>query len=193
VRGVRAHPWHTVVVAEEGAREVPGGIVLEGSGSRLTLINKTPWTLEHVILHPETTAVSPQKSRYFAKVLPGASVNLRDGIAVGRNVRPMQWEIQGSSKGANLGPEPKDGNYDEAFDALGALISSWQSTTAPGGSDPLPTSQPIATCIVRTSGGKESGISIEKEAILIRVIGLGGGKGKGELEKEEPKGKEGEL
>lgn len=193
VRGVRAHPWQTVVVAEEGAREVPGGIVLEGSGSRLTLINKTPWTLEHVILHPETTPRPTEaKSRYFEKVLPGASVNLRDGIPVGRNVRPSYFELQGSSKGANLGPEPKDGNYDEAFDALGALINSWQSTTT-AGSDPLPTWMPIATCVVRTSGGKESGIAIEKEAVLIRVIGLGGGKGKGELEKDEPKGKESDL
>ncbi|MGZ3456580.1 MAG: hypothetical protein ACXVEF_43645 [Polyangiales bacterium] len=193
VRGVRAHPWQTVVVAEEGARDVPGGIVLEGNGSRLTLINKTPWTLEHVVLHPETTPVAPAKSRYFEKVPPGGSVTLRDGIAVGRNVRPMQWEIQGSSKSPSPGIEPKDGNYDEAFDALGALVGGWQSTTAPGGADPLPTSQPIATCVVRTSGGKESGITIEKEAILIRVIGLGGGKGKGELEKDEPKGKEGNL
>ena len=46
---------------------------------------------------------------------------------------------------------------------------------------------------MRTSGGTESGITIEKEAILIRVMGLGGGKGKGELEKPEPKGTEGEL
>ena len=173
---------------------MPGGIVLEGNGSRLTLINKTPWTLEHVILHPETTSgSSAASSRYFAKVLPGASVNLRDGIPVGRNVRPAQWEIMGAAKNANLGPEPKDGIYDEAFDALGAMVTAWQTTTAPGGSDPLPTSMPIATCIVRQTGGKESGIAIEKEAILIRVKGLGGGKGKGELEKDEPKGKEGDL
>jgi hypothetical protein len=190
VRGVRAHPWQTVVVAEEGAREVPGGIVLEGSGQRLTLVNKTPWTLEHVILHPDTPG--SRKSGYFAKVLPGASVSLRDGIPVSRAVRPMQAEILGAAKNA-MGPEPKDGVYDEAFDALGAMLSAWETTTAAGGSVPLPDSQPIATCVVRTSGGTESGITIEKEAILIRVMGLGGGKGKGELEKPEPKGTEGEL
>jgi hypothetical protein len=193
VRGVRAHPWQTVVVAEEGAREVPGGIVLEGNGSRFTLINKTPWTLEHVVLHPETTAgTSAARSRYFAKVAPGASVSMHDGIPVSRNVRPSYFEIQGS-KGANFGPEPKDAMNDEAFDALGAMVSAWQTTAAPGASDPLPTTMPIATCVVRTSGGKESGIAIEKEAILIRVMGLGGGKGKGEIEKDEPKGTEGQL
>jgi hypothetical protein len=104
----------------------------------------------------------------------------------------MQAEILGAAKNA-MGPEPKDGVYDEAFDALGAMLSAWETTTAAGGSVPLPDSQPIATCVVRTSGGTESGITIEKEAILIRVMGLGGGKGKGELEKPEPKGTEGEL
>ncbi len=59
VRAVRAHPWQTVVVAEEGARTLQGAVVLEGNGPRLTLINNTPWTLEHVVLHPETMAIAP--------------------------------------------------------------------------------------------------------------------------------------
>ena len=72
------------------------------------------------------------------------------------------------------------------------MRTSWASASFPAG-DAIPFNVPVATAIVRPSGGKISGLSIEREAVFIRVIGLGGGKGKGDLEKEEPKGKETQL
>lgn len=187
VRAVRAHPWQTIVVAEEGARDVQGGIVLEGNGTRLTLVNKTPWTLEHVVLHPETSPTSPARSRYFAKVGPGETVIAHDGIAVDRRVRPLPYHF-----GGGAGGEPMIRNDDpsaDAIDALDALITAWAGASFPAG-EPIPFNQPVATALVRSSGGKVSGLNVEREAILLRVVGLGGGKGKGELEKDEPKGKE---
>ncbi len=187
VRAVRAHPWQTIVVAEEGVRDVQGGIVLEGNGPRLTLINKTPWTLEHVVLHPETTPTAPARSRYFAKVAPGEAVVARDGIAVDRRVRPLPYHFAGGGSG-----EPMIKNDDpsaDAIDALDALVTAWAGASFPAG-EPIPFNQPVATALVRTSGDKISGLTIEREATLIRVVGLGGGKGKGEIDKDEPKGKE---
>lgn len=191
IHGVRAHPWQTVVVAEEGERELPGGIVLEGNGLSLTLINKSPWTLEHVVLHPETQAVGPARSRYFAKVGPGETVTARDGIAVDRRIKPLPYQLSTGVKEKESLVQPNEASAD-AVDALDALITQWSSAAYPT-SDPLPTDQPMATAIVRTSGGSAGGVKIEKEAILVRVIGLGGGKGKGTLEKDEPKNKEGNL
>jgi hypothetical protein len=188
VRAIRAHPWQTIVVAEEGARDVPGGIVLEGNGLRLTLLNKTQWTLEHVVLHPETTATSPARSRYFAKVGPGETVTARDGLSVDRRVRPLPYHfVPGSGSGEPL--LKTDDPTADAIDALDALVTAWAGASYPAG-EPIPYSQPVATALVRASGDKISGLSVEREAILIRVVGLGGGKGKGELEKEDPKGKE---
>lgn len=185
VRAVRAHPWQTIVVAEEGARNLPGGVVLEGNGPRLTLINNTPWTLEHVVLHPETTAVAPARSRYFASVPPGATVVARDGIAVDRRIRPF-GTLAG---GGDALITPKDPAAD-AIDAVEALVTSW-----PGASSvsPIPFDVPMATAIVRTEGGTASGLKVEREAMLLRVIGLGGGKGKGSIEHDGPKGKEQSL
>lgn len=188
VRAVRAHPWQTIVVAEEGAREVKGGIVLEGNGQKLTLINKTSWTLEHVVLHPETTAASPARSRYFAKVAPGETVVAREGIAVDRRVRPLPYHFVAGGGGG----EPLIKNDDpsaDAIDALDALVTAWAGSSFPAG-EPVPFTLPVATALVRTTGGTSSGLSIEREAILVRVIGLGGGKGKGDIEPETPKGKE---
>ncbi len=188
VRGVRAHPWQTVVVAEEGAREIPGGIVLEGNGPRLTLINKTPWTLEHVVLHPEGTPTAPMpRSRYFARVAPGATVVARDGVSVDRTVRPLPFELAGAPGGEAI-PKP-EGEPAEAIAALDALVGSWQSA-AYGAA--LPVTQAFATAVVRTSMGA-GGPSVDREATLIRVVGLGGGKGKGEIETDAPKGKEHDL
>jgi hypothetical protein len=167
---------------------VQGGIVLEGNGPRLTLINKTGWTLEHVVLHPETNASSPARSRYFAKVGPGEMVIARDGLAVDRRVRPLPYHfVPGTGVGEPL--IKTDDPSSDAIDALDALIGAWAGASYPAG-DPIPFAKDVATAIVRTSGEKVSGLSVEREAILIRVVGLGGGKGKGELEKEEPKGKE---
>lgn len=189
VRGVRAHPWQTVVVAEEGARDVPGGIVLEGNGARLTLINKTPWTLEHVVLHPEGSPTAPlPRSRYFARVAPGATVVARDGVAVDRLVRPLPFELSGTPGGDALlkpGSEASD-----AVEALEALVQSWQSAAY---GSALPATQPLATAVVRAPLGPADGPSVDREAALIRVVGLGGGKGKGEIEKDDPKGKEQDL
>jgi hypothetical protein len=182
VRAVRAHPWQTIVVAEEGARNLPGGIVLEGNGPRLTLINNTPWTLEHVVLHPETVAVAPARSRYFASVPPGGTVVARDGIAVDRRIRPFGYH---SAPGDTI-IAPKDPSAD-AMDAVEALVTSWPGAAA---ANPLPFEVPIATAIVRTAGGESSGLKVESEAMLLRVVGLGGGKGKGALEPDAPKGKE---
>jgi hypothetical protein len=188
VRAVRAHPWQTIVVAEEGMRDVGGGIILEGNGQRLTLVNKTTWTLEHVVLHPETIAAAPARSRYFAKVAPGETVVARDGVAVDRRVRPLPYHFVAGGGGG----EPLIKNDDpssDAIDALDALVSAWSGSSYPAG-EPVPFQLPMATALVRTSGGQSSGLNIEREAILIRVLGLGGGKGKGELEQEPPKGKE---
>lgn len=182
VRAVRAHPWQTIVVQEEGAREVPGGIVLEGSGPRLTLINKTPWTLEHVVLHPDTVPVSPARSRYFASVPPGGTVVARDGIAVDRRIRPLG--SHGGGGDAVVGANDPAG---DAIDAVESLVTGWPGASAV---NPLPYEQPIATAIVRTAGGEASGLKVEREAMLLRVVGLGGGKGKGAIEPEPPKGKE---
>jgi len=187
VRGVRAHPWETIVLASEGEKEVPGGIVLEGSGPRLALENKTPWTLEHVVLHPETTLTGPAKSRYFAVVKPGEKVFARDGEAVERHLWPV---AAGSLAGAGAGldsaagrPLLKDkGLATEALAAGEALLgSSW------AGAGTLSHDLSIATAVVRLPTpplGGLSTVSLEHDVLLLRVIGLGGGKGKGELEKD---------
>lgn len=188
VRAVRAHPWQTIVIAEEGAREVQGGIVLEGNGQKLTLINKSSWTLEHVVLHPETTAAAPARSRYFAKVGPGEVAVARDGVAVDRRVRPLPYHFVAGGGGGEPLIKTDDPSGD-AIDALDALVTAWAGSSFPAG-EPVPYDQPVATALVRNTGGKSSGLTIEREAILLRVIGLGGGKGKGDLEQEPPKGKE---
>lgn len=185
VRAVRAHPWQTIVVAEEGQKSLPGSIVLEGNGPSLSLTNKTTWTLEHVVLHPETTAVAPARSRYFASVPPGATVVARDGIAVDRRIRPFGMH----AAGVDPLVAPKDPSAD-AIDAVEALVTSWPGATT---ITPIPFDVPMATALVRTEGGTASGLKVEREAMLIRVLGLGGGKGKGSIEPDAPKGKEKSL
>lgn len=194
VRGVRAHPWETVVLATETEKEIPGGLVLEGTGPRLTLENKTPWTLEHVVLHPETTVSGAAKSRYFALVKPGEKIVAGDGDAVERQM----WPIAAGSllAGADPGvgrPLLKDqGLATQSLAAGEALLgSSWN------GAGMLAHDQSIATAIVRLKtpplGGLTT-VALEQDVLLIRVVGLGGGKGKGELGKDpKDKGKEKDL
>jgi len=189
VRGVRSYPWQTVVISEESMRDFQGGVVLEGTGGRLTLTNNTPWTLEHVILHPETTASSPAKSRYFPKVKPGETVSARDGTACDRRLRPVP---SGWTGGEAEQPLKGDKKALEVIDALEALTQVWTNASYPTGNF-LPVAEPIMTAVIDMPTGKEAGFGIERDIVFVRVIGLGGGKGKGELEPEKPKGKESDL
>ncbi|GAC1593544.1 MAG: hypothetical protein NVS3B20_18480 [Polyangiales bacterium] len=200
VRNIRAHPFQTTVIAEEGVRDLGGKLVLEGNGSRLTLINDTAFTLQHVILHPQTTASSPAKSRYFARVKPGETVVARDGLAVDRRIRPVAMGWVSPSDQSLLGSELAQG---DAVDAVEALIASWSSASYPSPS-PLPFQEPMATAFVdssasgvsglsSTGASREAGFHVEREVLFLRVVGLGGGKGQGALETDRVRGKEGEL
>jgi hypothetical protein len=191
VRNVRAHPWQPVVIQEETAFDVPGGVVLEGSGGSLTLINKTPWALRHVILHPSYIG-APTRSHYFASVPPGGTVVARDGIAVDRSITPR------STGGASTAGEPwaaKDvARQKQSLDAIATLID----TSVGGSLRALPGDVPVATMLVElpSPSQKESGYKIERETLFLRVIGLGGDKGKGTIEPTEPlkeRGKEKDL
>jgi hypothetical protein len=193
VRNVRAHPWQPVIVQEETTFDIQGGLVLEGSGGGLTLINKTPWALEHVILHSEYVG-APTRSHYFAKVAPGASVVTRDGIPVERSITPRS---PGGTAGTAGEPWADKAHLREkqALDAVAMLIE----TSVGGPLRALPSDVPVATMLVDlpSPSGKESGWRIERETLFVRVVGLGGGKGKGEIEpsggETKPRGKESDL
>ena len=191
VRSVRAHPWETVVVVEESSRDLGGGVILEGVGSRFSLTNKTPWTLEHVILHPETTFTEPARSHYFAKVEPGQTVIARDGIAVDRVILPASLRLLPGAKAEDARLRA-DRDASEALEALDLLTGAWQGSTSPAG-HVLPAIDPVATALVTMPKSSESGFSVERDTVLLRVLGLGGGKGKGELPSDEPKRREREL
>ena len=187
VRGVRSHPWQTVVIAEEGARDVEGGVVLEGSGVHLTLINNTPWTLEHVILHPEDPGV-PARSRYFRTVGPGQTVVARDGLAVERRITPTA--LAGGDSPPPLSTQGTD-RTKQIFDAIDAFVSVWFTY---GAGTPIPLHVPMATAIAHIASPNESGFSVDDDVVFLRVIGLGGGKGKGQIDNPlEKKGSEGAL
>lgn len=192
VRNVRAHPWQPVIIQEETSFEVPGGVVLEGSGGSLTLINKTPWALSHVILHPSYVGAAT-RSHYFASVAPGASVVARDGIPVERSITP-----RAPGGGSSTGGEPWAAKgvrkQKQALDAVSTLIE----TSVGGTLRALPGDVPVATMLVDlpSPSAKESGYRVERETLFLRVIGLGGGKGKGSVEPTDPlkpRGKEGDL
>ncbi len=183
VRSVRTHPWQTVVIEEETTRDLDGGtLVLEGSGNRLSLTNKTPWTLEHVVLHPDSV-IAP--SRYFRTVAPGATIVARDGVEVERRLF-----IQGKSEVIKLG----DTVGDRSKSIFGAVETLARATFMFGGGTPLPLAEPFATGIVHLAAKPEAGIAVDDDVLFVRVVGLGGGKGKGEIDNPlEKKGKEEEL
>jgi hypothetical protein len=186
IKGVRARPWQTVVVEEIGAREVPGGITLEGNGGALALVNHTPWTLEHVVLHPDGATV---RSRYFRRVAPGARVESRDGLIVARRPVPEGFEPGNPSPMAeNADPISRD-----ALESIGALVQAWSSISFPP-LDPLPTSEPLATMIVFGVGGNVGGLKADRDVTYLRVVGAPPADAtKAKENPLRPKGKEVEL
>jgi hypothetical protein len=197
VHGVRAHAWETAVLSDETVRDLGGRLVIEGAGGKLSLVNETPLTLEHVILHPETTRTAPARSRYFASLAPGKRAMAADGIAVERRVMPAALELAGRESRPTGGPFEIDrgsASAMEAFDGLAAasaMLASWEAASSHAVA--LPEREAIATAVARLPHGTDGGIAVERDVLFIRVVGLGGGKSIGELPPDAPTGKEHEL
>jgi hypothetical protein len=164
-----ALPWQTVVVLESGfLYELPGAIsVRRLPDGQLKVKNGTSHALRDAVLGMGSHAT------YFDVIAPGAIVTENDGRKLGPGYRetatyatPVTHRLQGYLlRSALPGPEGE------------RLAATWDlAETAAGGSDFWPDENPvlIAELDAPDRAKDDSGLSLESERVLVRVVGEGG-------------------
>lgn len=163
-------PWQTVVVREDGVYDFKGGVTVVGTpDGSVDIVNKTAGTLTGIVVW-----VPKQGFNYFPEIKSGATVHAADGKSImhpssrgssssaGRTVHPLQ----ASSIGYAIGDKgEKWGQTWGSFEnAAGTVIDWW------------PDSMPVVLAELEglDKAKSDSGLSLESDRILLRVVGKGG-------------------
>ncbi len=169
LENMAALPWQTVVVQESGfLYDLPGAVsVRRQPNGELHVKNGTTHALKDVVLGMGSHAT------YFKTIAPGAVVKEADGQRLGPSYRetatyatPIVHRLQ-SYLLRNAVPGP-DGER---------LASTWElAETAAAGSDFWPDENPvlIAELDAPDRAKDDSGLVLESERVLVRVVGEGG-------------------
>jgi hypothetical protein len=163
-------PWQTVVVREDGFADVKGGfaiVPMPEAGHRL--INRTGRALDDVVV-----SLPKEPLRYFASIADGQSVDAADGrvlsavglsrtgVAGTMTVHPLAASeiraLLGGKSGERFGSawEPLEA-------AAGDAIDWWPDV-------------PVVLAEVHDppKPAKDSGLGVESERVLVRIVGVGG-------------------
>jgi len=164
---VQMRPWETVVVREDGIASLGGGIALLASGSDVEVVNKTGKRLRGLLL-----ALPNGDTRYLEALEAGASASSTAfSLAAGSS-------LSGGVPGApmhDLDVYTTHSNFETASSGLG---DAWEAVhSALGGTrDWFPAGVPVL--LAQLDGGegvsRDSGLVIDSDRVLIRVVGFGG-------------------
>jgi hypothetical protein len=162
---VTSLPWETVVIREDGMRDLHGGVALTTSATGdVAIDNRSGHALENVIVHTPTAAA------YFASIADGAHVSLASGRALGAGFAIpttagtyVVHALGAQSFAASLGPVGK--HMEEAWAAL--------ETAAGDGVDWWPDDAPvlIGEVALGPHAPSDSGLGLESDRVFVRILG----------------------
>jgi hypothetical protein len=175
---VAALPWQTVVVREDGFASLGDGVALVRDGaSALAVTNRTGHDLRGAVLRaPDGVAY------YFPRIKDGERVVTAPAQAMSATVAGKAWETRLASP-ARAGLLPLHRLVAHALgDVLDAdapgLADAWAAIEEASGemTDWFPDGLP--TLIAQLDGGEgrvgDSGLRLESDRLLVRVVGFGG-------------------
>ncbi len=159
---VRARPWEIVLVREDAFVPLGGGVSVVQRGTDVVVKNLLARDLRGVLLK-----VPGQQVRFFDRIADGATVKHTDGTAVGV---PSSSGRAPSFVARNHAPE-LDGAQKGLSDAWAALQG-----VAGHGIQWWPDDAPVL--LAQIEGGEgvlvDSGLRVDSDRLLIRVVGFGG-------------------
>jgi hypothetical protein len=172
---VTAIPWQTIVVREDGASTLGNGVSMLESGEDLAITNRTGRALRGAMLRWSGG------TRYFGPIADGARVLASSGKPATAFPGGAGWDravdatiLQGAVnvhalRAAELAP---------AFGADTGLADAWRAIDATAGEpiDWFPDGTPVLIAQMDGGEGKssDSGLRLESDRVLIRVVGFGG-------------------
>jgi hypothetical protein len=168
-------PWQTAVVREDGFASLGDGIALVADGAGVAVINRTGRDLRGVIVRALDAAY------YFPRVKDGDRVSTVTGEKMSRSAGGLAWE--GATSPFFAGSVPL---HRLAAHALGpvldadapGLADAWLAISDAAGDvvDWFPAGVPVLLGQLDGGEGRSSdaGLRLEKDRLLVRVVGYGG-------------------
>jgi hypothetical protein len=176
LENITSLPWQTIVVQEDGFHDFKGGVsVLSTPDGSVDVINHTGKTLKDVMVYVPADGV-----RYFDQLAEGAKVHGVDGnrLAVTSTLRAATSFT--GAPGAAIAPHALGiGSFTSMLGAKkgDALRDTWQPLAGACGqtADWWP-DVPVVMAEVEGGEGqtRDSGLSVESDRMLLRVVGRGG-------------------
>lgn len=163
---LRTRPWETLLIREDGFFDLSGGISLVPQAGGDTLIrNRVARDLIGVIVKPPRG-----DARYFPRIRDGESVLLSKGEVLGAvGLSP------GTPSLVPLGAGAFASTLEEDFPGLGR---SWQALepAVAGSGEWWPPDVPVLIAALDGGQGKmtDSGLRVDYDRVLVRVVGTGG-------------------
>lgn len=165
--GLSTLPWETVVVREDSFTSLGGGVSLVQGDGELIVVNRLARDLRAVLVVPPGSG--PTRTAYFfARIRDGERKRVTEGTA-------LSWTPSTSYYG---GRELNIHAIADRLDAHGAdLSAAWNAIDAASSrGDWWPEDVPVLLAQVDGGEGKvrDSGLRIDRDRVLIRVVGYGG-------------------
>ena len=173
LEGVAAVPWQAVLVREQGLASLGDGIAIwRSSGENVTVKNRSGRALHAVLIK-----LSNEQFRFVPRIDDGESIDTADfGAGIVSSWKsPLAGPMRvGRAEVHSLDARALGGKiegFPEVFDAWFAAES-----TTPNTIDWLPVGVPVV--LAEMEGGertkKDSGMDVESDRMLVRVVGWGG-------------------
>jgi hypothetical protein len=164
---LQANPWQTVVVREDGFVSLGAGVsMVQNERGETVVVNRTARDLRSVVVK-----LPGRDAAYFLAIKDGQSVNVSTGRTLSHRIgEPLSAEM----------PKPlSSGVFASVVDEQApGLSSAWDAIeqAARTGADWWPSDVPvlIAELDERPARASDSGLKLDQQRTLIRVVGYGG-------------------
>ena len=165
IEDLRARPWQTLIVREDGLLELAGGVsMVTAAGGEVLIKNRTARDLVGVVLRtPAGKWVS------FPRIADGATASSAQGENLAMSVAPVGPGIRAlSAHQFKATVERHADGLGDAWEALGVYASSEV--------DWWPDGVPVLLGQLEGGEGKTSdtGLRVDVDRLLVRVVGFGG-------------------
>lgn len=178
LESVNALPWQTLVIREDGVTSIGDGIsILKKDPSGATVKNRSGHNLRGVLLRLPGGEV-----RYFSSIADGDGVDASAGREIGGVMKERPWiSAIGTTHPAGvvrvrpLGAHALAPILDDDAPGLG---DAWQALELAAESDCSWFLDDVPVLLAQMDGGEgkssDSGLRLERDRLLVRVVGYGG-------------------
>jgi hypothetical protein len=164
--GLELRPWQTTVVREDGFASLGGGISLVKEGSDTKVVNRTGRALRALVLWEP-----PMKTSFLARLESGASAKSADfAVKSVHNTRV--------AAGFTINEFRPDRIQEDADRAASNVTAAWLAVKArvPASTSWFPSDVPVLLAQIEGGEGdtSDSGLTMDHDRVLVRVVGYGG-------------------